>query len=258
MEWFVQSFPGFLLVFCRISSFLVTAPIFSTRTIPPMFKIGISFFVALISFATLGASATIEFDALYILAVFKEVLVGLLLGFLAYIFFTVAQIAGSFIDMQMGFGMANMIDPLTGASVPILGNLKFMIATLLFLTFNGHHFLIQGIMDSYAWIPLQNELFARIYSGQVSEFLLRSFAVMFTLAFQLAAPMVVALFLADTALGILAKTAPQFNVFVVGFPLKILIGFLLLLLLVPSYLHLFRALFVNMFEAMRDLMQIIA
>lgn len=255
METFFQYFPGFLLVLCRISAFLVSAPIFSTRNIPAMFKVGIAFFVAVITYMAIHDKSNIPFDALYLLSVLKEVLVGLLLGFLAYLFFIVAQIAGSFIDMQMGFIMANLIDPLTGTSVPVIGNLKFIIATLLFLTFNGHHYLIQAIMDSYAWVPLDHNLLAQIYAGQISEFLVRSFTTTFMLAFQLAAPMVVALFLADTGLGILAKTAPQFNVFVVGFPLKILLGFLLLILLVPGYLPLFRSLFLQMFEALRGLMQ---
>ena len=86
-------------------------------------------------------------------------LVGVLLGFLAYIFFTVVQTAGSFMDMQIGFSMASVIDPLTGVSTPMLGNLKYMIAVLLFLSFDGHHYLIRAIIDSYRWIPLDNRLF---------------------------------------------------------------------------------------------------
>ncbi len=69
--------------------------------------------------------------------------------------------AGSFMDMQIGFGMASIIDPITGVSSPLLGNLKFMLAIELFLTFNGHHYLLQAIMDSYKWIPLSNDLFAK-------------------------------------------------------------------------------------------------
>jgi len=258
MEIWLQFIPGFLLVLCRITCFFVTAPVFSTHNVPVPFRIGLAFFVSLITFLTVGTGTVIEIDALYFLAVIREVLVGLLLGFLAYMFFTAVQVAGSFTDLQIGFGMANMVDPLTGVSSPLIGNFKFMLAILLFLSFNGHHLLLQGIMGSYQWVPLDHEWFAKIYSGEISQFLLKSFGEMFMLAFQLAAPLVVSLFLADVGLGILARTAPQFNIFVVGFPFKILLGFILLLFLVPSFADLFRGLFARMFESMRELLQLLS
>jgi len=259
MELFLPYLPNALLIFCRITSFFVVAPVFSSRNVPAPFKIGLAFFVTWILFAAVGMNEQpVTMDSLYALTVIREILVGLLLGFLAYLFFTAVQVAGSFTDMQMGFGMANVIDPMTGTSTPLLGNLKYMVATLLFLTFNGHHHLLQAIMDSYQWIPLQNELFTKLYSGEISEFLLQSFTKMFSLAFQLAAPLVVSLFLADVGLGILAKTAPQFNVFVIGLPLKILIGFLILLLMIPSYGPFFRDLFAKMFEALLHMLQMVA
>jgi flagellar biosynthetic protein FliR len=181
-----------------------------------------------------------------------------LLGFLAYLFFTAVQIAGSFMDIQIGFGIANVIDPMTGASAPLLGNLKYMIAMLLFLSFDGHHYLLGAIINSYKWVPLNNEIFARIYSGQVSEFLLKSFSAMFYLAFQLSAPVIAAMFLTDLGLGLLTRVAPQFNIFVVGAPLKMILGFLLLILLFPELLSQFHSLFSSMFEAIDKLLQLLA
>jgi flagellar biosynthetic protein FliR len=140
----------------------------------------------------------------------------------------------------------------------MIGNLKFTIAMLLFLSFNGHHFLLKGIMDSYQWVPLQGELFSRIYSGGVSKIILAAFSEMFAIAFQLAAPLIVALFLTDTGIGILAKVAPQFNVFVIGLPLKILVGFLILFLMTPAFLQLYEHLFSMMFESMQKLIRAIA
>jgi flagellar biosynthetic protein FliR len=232
--------------------------VFSTRNVPNTFKIGIAFFVSIIVFSAIGLRDPMEIDGMYILDILKEVLVGLLLGFVSYLYFTAIQVAGSFIDIQMGFGMANVFDPMTGASSPMIGNFKFTIAMLLFLSLNGHHFLLKGIMDSYQWVPLQGQLFERIYSGEVSQFILTAFAEMFSIAFQLAAPLIVALFLTDTGLGILAKVAPQFNIFVIGMPLKILIGFLILFLLTPAYLQLFEHLFSTMFESMQKLIRTMA
>ncbi|QGQ96244.1 flagellar type III secretion system protein FliR [Paenibacillus psychroresistens] len=252
----LQYLPNLLLVFCRISSFFVVAPVFSAKNVPMQFKIGLAFFISLLAFSTIDQNAMV-FDSVYIVAMMKEIVIGLLLGFVAYLFFTVVQISGSFIDMQMGFSMANIIDPMSGTQSPILGNLKFMLAVLLFITFNGDHYFIHAIVDSYRWVPLSNEAFAHIYNGQVSEFLLISFAKVFALAFQMAAPMIAALFLIDVGLGILARTAPQFNIFVIGMPLKVLVGFILLTLLFPSFLNLFSELFTMMFGAMQKLLELL-
>ncbi|MDQ0193476.1 flagellar biosynthetic protein FliR [Paenibacillus wynnii] len=164
------------------------------------------------------------------------------------------QTAGSFIDIQIGFGIANVIDPMTGASSPILGNFKYMIALLMFLGMNGHHFLLDAIVYSYNWVPIDNNLLISMINGSLSDFLIRSFAQSFVLAFQMAAPLVTALFLTDVGLAFLARTAPQYNVFVIGVPLKIFIGLGLLFLLMPSLAVLFQNLFDIMFESMRNLL----
>jgi flagellar biosynthetic protein FliR len=257
MQGILQMLPSFLLVFCRITAFFVTVPVISSRNIPAQFKIGLAFFVTLITFFTMNTPNDVVWDSFYVLAIIREALAGLLLGFVAYLFFTVVQIAGTFIDMQMGLGLANVMDPLTGVQSPLLGNFKFFIAMLLFLSMNGHHLLVRGIIESYHWLPVNNDLFLDIYAGDVSEFLLVSFSKVFTLAFQLAAPLVAAMFLVDVAFGILARTAPQFQIFVIGIPIKLLLGFALLLLLIPGFLYLFQELFKTMFKEMERLLFIL-
>ncbi|TBL77742.1 flagellar biosynthetic protein FliR [Paenibacillus thalictri] len=256
MEFISLYLPAFLLVFCRISAFFVVAPVFSSRNVPGTFKIGFTFFVALIAFTTVGFSSPVSFDTLYLLSIIRELLVGICLGFVSYLFFTVVQIAGSFVDIQMGFAIANVIDPMTGASSPVLGNLKYMLAMLLFLVFNGHHLLLKGIMESYTWIPLSNDLFAHMYSGELSDFMLKTFSTVFALSLQMAAPLVVAFFLTDVGLGLLARVAPQFNIFVLGMPLKILLGFILLILLFPGFIYIYEDLFTSMFQSMQKLIDL--
>ncbi len=253
----MKGFPIFLLIFCRITAFFVVAPVFSTRTVPATFKIGFCFMVSLLVFLTYGIKQTIVPDAGYILAVFREILAGVLLGYVAYLFFTVVQTAGAFIDLQMGFGIANVIDPMSGTSSPMIGNFKFMIATLIFLSINGHHYLLMALLQSYEWIPLSNELFGRIYEGSISTFLAHTFAETFMLALQMSAPLVAAMFLTDIGLGFLAKTAPQYNVFVIGIPIKIIVGFLMMAVLMPGLVTLFDHLFSQMFSAMEKLLGIV-
>ncbi|MCI3919010.1 flagellar type III secretion system protein FliR [Paenibacillus sp. TRM 82003] len=256
MEHVLAYYPNLLLIFCRLTAFFMTAPVFSTRNnVPPQIRIGLAVFVSLLIFYASGTETAVAIDAQYYYYVIREVLIGLIIGFIAYLFFTVVQIAGSFIDMQMGFGIANVIDPMTGAQSPVFGSFKYMIAMLLFLSLNGHHYLLLGIMDSYELIPLDNSFFKALAHGTPTEFLTRSLSTAFTLAFQMAAPIVAAMFLVDLALGILAKTAPQFNVFVVGIPLKILVGLIITVLLIPGFVALFQTLFATLFDHMYDLIR---
>jgi len=227
------------------------------RGVPNTFKIGLGFFISLIVFMTYGMNQSIPLDAQYLIYVVREVLIGLLLGYVVYLFFTIVSTAGALIDLQIGFAMANVVDPLTGISSPLFGNFKYMLMIMIFLMMNGHHYLLSGLMDSYQWMPLSNEFFSRIYDGSITEFLTRTFATTFMVALQVAAPVTVAMFLTDVGLGFLAKTAPQYNVFVIGMPLKIIIGLFMIFLLMPSLAVVFERLFSMLFEHLEQLFGII-
>src|SRR5690554_1963593 len=157
MEAITQLLPSFLLIFCRITAFFAVAPIFSFRSMPNSFKVGLAVFISFLITATIGPQDTLLMNGEYILLIVREILIGLMLGFTAYLMFTIVQVAGSFIDIQMGFGIVNVIDPMTGAQSPVMGNFKFFIATLLFLAVNGHHYLLLSIMKSYEWVPRSEE-----------------------------------------------------------------------------------------------------
>jgi flagellar biosynthetic protein FliR len=253
MNLITQMFPAFLLVFCRISAFFVVAPLFSSRNVPTTLKIGLAFYISLIVFLSVGFDTKVTADGDYILSVVREVFAGLIIGYTSYLFFTVVQTAGSLMDMQMGFGIANIIDPITGISAPMMGNLKFMLLMLVFLSMNGHHYLLGAIMDSYKWLPLDNGLYHVIASGKLTEMLAQTFSQTFMLSLQISAPLVVATFLTDAGLALLARTAPQYNVFVIGVPIKIMVGLGLLIIVLPGFGVLFQILFDHMFGALEKL-----
>lgn len=257
MNAIVEGFPIFLLIFCRITSFFVVAPVFSSRGVPNTFQIGLGFFISLIVFLSYGMSQTIVPNAEYVLIVMREILIGLMMGFVVYLFFSAVQTAGSLMDMQIGLAMANVVDPHTGVSAPLLGNFKYMLMLVVFLMMNGHHYVLTGLMNSYQWMPLDNELFSRMVSGSLTDYLTRVFGNTFLLALQVAAPLVVAMFLTDLGLGFLTKTAPQFNVFVIGVPLKLILGLFLIVLLMPSLAFLFEKLFSIMFDSLEGLFGIV-
>ncbi|MEC0332980.1 flagellar biosynthetic protein FliR [Paenibacillus macerans] len=257
MDTLLHGFSVFLLIFCRMTAFFVVSPVFSSRAVPTTFKVGLAGILAFMVLFIIGPGQPVPGDLGYILYILREVLVGLLMGYVAFLIFSVIQMAGSFIDLQVGFGIANVLDPMTGATAPVLGNLKYVVAMLVFLSMNGHHYLLDAIIRSYDWVPLSNDVFQRIYNGNLADFLAQTFGQALLLAFQMSAPLVVAIFITDVALGLLARTAPQFNIFAVGIPVKIIVGLLVMLLLVPSFIYAFKALFEVLFDALHDLLSTI-
>lgn len=250
----VNSFPVFLLIFIRITSFFVTVPLFSYRNIPNTHKVGLAFFLSYIMFLSME-HPTLAIDETYFMLVLKEILVGLLIGLAAFMIMAAIQIAGGFIDFQMGFAIANVIDPQTGAQSPIMGQYLYTFALLLLLAVDAHHLLLDGIFYSYKIIPLE-QAWLPLGSERLVEFIAKTFNSMFIIAFQMSIPIVGCLFLVDVALGITARTVPQLNIFVVGLPVKILVSFLLLVAVMPAFMILFQKLFETMLYTMRGLMQI--
>jgi len=245
--------PTFLLIFARMLAFLITLPVFSYRTIPFQYRLGLAFFLSLIVTSSFG-NVDIDLTAHFIVLLIKEIAVGLLIGLISYMVMSVVQIAGGFIDFQMGFAIANVIDPQTGAQSPLIGQYFYMIAILFFLSVDGHHILLNGMIHSYTAIPLDS--FLSFQEGFV-EFIVLTFNRLFLIAFQMALPLVGSLFLVDVALGIIARTVPQLNVFVVGLPLKIAVSFFVLFFFMAMYIGLVKVLFQTLFDVMNQLMLIL-
>jgi flagellar biosynthetic protein FliR len=256
MLLWLEQLPVLLLILVRMSAFFAAAPVFTMRGVPSQFKIGLAFFTALLTLSTVTIEQPILLDLSYFLMIIKEAIVGLALGFVASLLLYTVQVAGGFIDFQMGFAIANVVDPQTGTQVPIIGNFKYMLAILFLLAVNGHHMLLDGAVRSYQLVPV-NWLFVPIGSEQVAKYITTVFVQMFLIAFQLAIPVVGALFLTDVALGIVARTVPQLNVFVVGLPLKILVGFILILVTLPTFFFLLQGVLRNMINTMGQLLRLL-
>ncbi|TGB04792.1 flagellar biosynthetic protein FliR [Halobacillus salinus] len=250
----LAALPGFLLVFIRVTSFFVTLPVFSYRNVPTRHKVAFSFFLALIMYFTIS-TPVLPLDATYFLLILKEAAVGISVGLLAYIVIGAIQIAGGFIDFQMGFAIANVIDPQTGAQSPLIGQYLYIVTMLFILAVDGHHLMIDGVFYSYDLIPVDQ--FLPLEEENWIAFVIDAFNQMFVIAFLMATPVVGCLFLVDVALGIIARTVPQLNVFVVGLPLKIFIGLSVLVIGMTFYVMLIRNLFETMLTTMREFMQIL-
>lgn len=252
---FIPHFPAFLLIFVRVTSFFLMMPLFSYRTIPTTHKVGIGFFLALLIYFTLDVPA-LEIDGTYYLLIIKEALVGIIIGFIAYMMLSAIQVAGGLIDFQMGFAIANVIDPQTGAQSPLMGQYFYTIALLFLLTINGHHLLIDGIFHSYQFIPLE-QAWLPFGDSNMIEFVLKAFSQMFMIAFQMSLPVVGVLFLVDVALGIMARTVPQLNIFVVGVPVKIVVGLVAIFILMSVMITMMSNIVETMLYIIRDFMDLL-
>lgn len=243
----------FLLIFVRMTGLFVIAPIFSRTNIPRNLKLGFSFMLALILVNTIS-SQNIVISNIYEFAVLvlREFVVGITLGYVSYTIFTAIYVAGELIDMQIGFGVVNVIDPLSNIQVSITSNFYFILCMLVFLLSKGHHILIRALFSSYEYIPLGQAVFGTDLQNRVIEV----FGGVFLVAFKITAPILAAIIIADVAMGIISKTIPQINVFVVGMPLKILLGLIILVLTMPMFIYIVESLLRLMDSEMLNFLKI--
>lgn len=225
----------FLLIFVRMTGLFVTAPIFGRKNIPVYLKIGFAFTTAILMASVIKVDHIIATDSFLIYAgyIIKEFIVGVVIGYVAYIVFTSIYVAGQIIDMQIGFGMVNVYDPISNIQVPVTANLYFILAMIIFLVTNGHHVLIKALFQSFNLVPLGT---AGI-GPKMLDNIIGVFQQLFSIGFRIAAPIVAAVLITDVVLGIISKTIPQMNVFILGMPLKILIGLIIIMITIPAFIY---------------------
>lgn len=240
-DLFLNGVDAFLLVFVRMTGLFIVAPIFGRRNIPAYLKIGFSFFTAIILVNTIQIPPPEAYDSLLQVAFMaaKEFIVGITIGFVAYLAFTAIYVAGEIIDMQIGFGVVNIMDPISNIQVPITSNVYFILSMLVYLAVNGHHVLIKALFDSYTVVPLGTAVF----NASIADNLMAVFGTIFAVGFKIAAPVIAAILITDVALGTVSRMVPQLNVFVIGMPLKILVGIVILMVTIPMFLYLLEGLF---------------
>lgn len=244
MDWLPFTFDQiqyFLLVFVRISTVVVLLPVFGSSQIPAQMKVALSLGLAVILFPvlmTVKPAFPEPFTlGMFVMLVLKEAMVGLAMGFITQFLFTGVQLAGQLIDTEMGFGFVEVADPFTQESITVLGQFQIIIFTLIFLVVNGHYFFILAIQKSFEIIPLFS---AHLPGGGGMDHVAGMVANVFILGIRFAAPIYVTLILTEMALGVVARTVPQINIFFVGMPLKIVIGLGAMIIVLPALVLLFR------------------
>lgn len=229
--WTLAQFLAYGLMLVRVSVVFLTAPVLGNARIPAQVKIGLAMSITLLLYLAGNVRGLPEPANILALssAVGGEIFVGLIIGYTAYLLFSGIQMAGQVIDIQVGFGLVNVIDPSGGEQVSILGQFYYIVAMLFFLAIDGHHALIKALGDSFALLPV-GSIGWLDQAAKAGPLLSGFFTKLFIIAFQVAAPSVAVLFLTNLSMGLLSRTLPQMNVFIVGLPLNVVVGLLVTVL----------------------------
>ena len=231
----------FFFVLLRVSAIVATMPILSNRNVPVRIKGGLSLIVAFLILPFVENAATPVTVLPLILAMTGEVMIGIIMGFAGRLMFNGIQLAGQLIGFQMGYSVANVYDPISNAQVSIVAQFLNLVAILVFLGVNGHHLFLYGIRESYRIIPP----FTFHFSGELTQQLIALSKDIFIIAIKTGAPVFAMLLMISIGFGLIARTVPQINILIAGFPIKIGMGLIGLGLALPVSARMMGALFVN-------------
>ncbi len=228
------NFESLIFVFVRVASMLVVAPFFGGSNLPAQLKIGLALVISIIVTPTVGIIPLPEGSINMAIGIMREVGIGVVIGFTSRLVFSAFEMAGQMTGMQMGFAVANVIDPQTNSQLSVVAQFYNLLAILLFFALNIHLAFLTAIKESFEYIaPYTFSLNRGVVEG-----LFLMAGNIFAIAVKLAAPVMVTILLANIAMGVLARTVPQLNIFVVGFPITIALGLVIVGITLPFAMEL--------------------
>jgi flagellar biosynthetic protein FliR len=213
---------AFGLIFMRVTTFLFLLPFYGSTNVPVPVKAFLALLLSVALFGTVKVGPGLFPSTVWGLMglVAAEALIGALIALFVRMFFAGIQIAGQMIGFQMGLAIVNVIDPQSGTQSSIIAQFGYLVALLIFLAVDGHHAFMVALARSFEIVPVGGFVLKKIMVGHMLEMSAR----MFVLAVKISAPAMAALLLTQAAMGVVAKTVPQMNILVVGFPVTIGIG----------------------------------
>ncbi len=218
----------------RILAMIAASPVIGNKQVPKRVKVGLSVMLTIIIAPTLGVTPAISIGSPQgLLIMLQQVIIGVAMGFTMRLIFTAVEMAGELIGLQMGLGFASFYDPLNASYTPIVARWLGMIAALAFLAMNGHLYMLSALAESFKTLPVGGML-TSLEFHEVA----RWGGSIFAYALQISLPILAALLTTNIALGILTRAAPQLNLFAIGFPVTLAIGFFVLALSMPYFIPL--------------------
>ncbi|WP_312268125.1 flagellar biosynthetic protein FliR [Pseudescherichia sp.] len=233
----------------RVLALISTAPILSERSVPKRVKLGLGFVITIVIAPSLPATNVPIFsgDALWL--ALQQILIGIALGFTMQFAFAAIRTAGELIGLQMGLSFATFFDPGSNLNMPVLARFMDMLALLLFLTFNGHLWLISMLVDTFHTLPIGGDP----VNSNAFLALTRAGGLIFLNGLMLALPVITLLLTLNLSLGLLNRMAPQLSIFSVGFPITLGVGIVLMAALMPLIAPFCEHLFSEIFNLLADI-----
>ena len=236
--WFNAQIALFWWPFTRILALFATEPFFSSNSIPLRLKVFFAVILTITVAPVLPAPPVVEpFSAVGMLISANQIIIGLAMGFSVRMAFSAVELAGNLIGLQMGLGFASFFDPQHAQQLPILAVFASLFAMLLYLAFDGHLVVISVLVDSFHTLPISTDPLHSLGFRQMAVL----GGLLFRYGVLLAMPVIAALLIANLCLGVMARAAPQFNLFAVGFPLLLALGLLAFTITLPQFAQQFQA-----------------
>ncbi|WP_126981267.1 flagellar biosynthetic protein FliR [Acetobacterium bakii] len=221
----------FLFASCRVAGMILFNPIFGRKSIPNGLKLGLSIMIALNAVYQIDDISVIDYTTIELMiAMIKEFAIGFVIGLIMQMFLSIFHLGGELIDMQIGLSMASAYDPSSNASISVTGNLLSTMYIFIFFISNSHLALINVVVKSFQVIPIGLEAI----STRVGVYFIELFGYILIYAVQLALPIIVVEIIVEVAVGILMRLVPNINVFVINMQLKIMIGLVVILTIIPA------------------------
>ena len=233
-ELYQNHIAAFFLVLSRTSGLFMVAPFFGSMNIPVNMRAGVAFAIAALIFPVSGGAEGVAAPTSligYAATLLGEMFIGWLIGFVAFVALSAINMAGKIMDMQVGFAIVNVMDPTSGQQIPLIGSFLYNLTIIIFLVTNSHHMLLAAVAESFNIIPLMGVT----ANPSLTDLMIDFTTGIFVTGMKIAIPVTFAELMTNVSLGILARTMPQLNIFVVGIPMHIMIGLFIIGILMPFY-----------------------
>ena len=240
----------FLWPMTRISACLIATPILSSMSVNTRLRVSLAMVLTILIYPLHDWPIVDVLSGAGLVLFLEQVVIGVMMGLILQIVFAAVSAAGEFISLSMGLGFAMMVDPNSGVQTPVISQFLVVLATLVFVSIGGHLILLELLLDSFRLWPIGEP---QLEMAMVWD-LLQWSALLFTGAAMIALPAMVVLLLANSAMGVVSRAAPSLNVFAVGFPLTLLMGIGVLIVLLPSFMGNVQSLWFEAFQQIRLLL----
>jgi len=236
----------------RVSAMVATAPVFGTRSVPMKVKIMTALAITSVLVPVIPAPEVNVFSPLAVIMIAQQILIGVIIGFTVQLVFSAVITGGQIVAMQMGLGFSLMVDPQNGAQSPVLSQFYILLVMLVYLAINGHLVLVEVLAESFRTMPVSaNGLVADDFMQVV-----RWGTNIFAGGLAIALPAIASLLVVNIAFGVMTRSAPQLNIFAIGFPITMMLGFALVMITLPNVGPKSISLFSDVYQLLQNILDI--